>query len=96
MAQFYLVVNEHREDKLVTFPNIVKEDEESNMFLMAFGGDRAPICGMTFLIYFLNVSNRLASSSENFMIFGADVDETSEVVGRFVLKFISDVKYLES
>ena len=31
-----------------------------------------------------------------FLIFGANVDETSPVVRRFVLKTISDIRYLES
>ena len=38
----------------------------------------------------------VASSFENFLIFGANVEENSLVVKRFVLKTIHDIKYLES
>ena len=96
LAEFYLKVNENRKDKLKFFPDIKKIDNASKMFLFTFGGDGAPICGTIFLTSFLNVGNRIASSSENFMIFGSDVTENSKIVRNFVLKVVSDIKYLES
>jgi hypothetical protein len=38
----------------------------------------------------------VASNKESFLIFGANVDENSPVVRNFILKTISDMKYLES
>ena len=52
---------------------------------MSFGGDGAPGSGCAFLSPFLNVGKRIASSFENFLIFGANVEENSPVVERFVL-----------
>ena len=96
LAQFYLLTNEHRFDKLREFSCFQKKDPSSFMFVIALGGDGAPICGMSFLVSFLNVGNRIASSAENFMIFGSDVSENSKVVRKFVMKLMSDIKYLES
>lgn len=96
LAKFYLTVNENRVDKLKTFDNILQMDSDAVLFLLAFGGDSAPICGMSFLVSFLNVGKRIASSSEQFLLLGADVDETSKSVSNFVLKLVADIKYLES
>ena len=96
LATFYIMVNKLRVDKLKTFPNLRKSDPDAIRFDIAFGGDGAPIVGLSYLISFLNVGRRVASSYENFLVFGADVDEQSPVSRRFVLKFISDIKFLES
>ena len=37
-----------------------------------------------FLLSFLNISKKVASSNENFVIFGANCEESSSVVKRFV------------
>lgn len=58
LAKFYLTVNENRVDKLKTFDNIPQMDSDAVLFLLAFGGDSAPICGMSFLVSFLNVGKR--------------------------------------
>jgi len=52
--------------------------------------------GMSFLVSFLNVALRLASSSKNFMVFGGNVDETSGVVHRFFKYFLHEIEYLET
>ncbi|XP_057297789.1 uncharacterized protein LOC130628799 [Hydractinia symbiolongicarpus] len=96
LAKFYLKVNRQRSDKLKTFNMLEKKDFESFLFVFALGGDGAPICGMSFLVSFLNVGNRICSSSENFLIFGGDTEENSTVVRNYVLKLLSDVKFLES
>ena len=95
LARFYLLVNENRIDKLKVF-QLPKKDSDSFLFVLAVGGDGAPATGTGFLISFLNAATRLASSSENFLIFGANVSENSIIVTRFVLKLVSHIKFLES
>ena len=66
LAQFYLTVNESRQDKLMTFTEFKKKDNDSFLFVLSFGGDAAPSCGMSFLLSFLNIGCRIASSAEFF------------------------------
>ena len=73
LAEYYLKVNKTREDKLREFPNFDKKDPTSTLFLMAIGGNEAPAVGTSYLISFLNAGKRIASSAENFMLFGANV-----------------------
>ena len=96
LAQFLLTANRNRVDKLISFPNFSKKDDDSYLLLFTFGGDGAPISGTTFLTSFLNVGERIASSTENYLLFGANVSENSTVCRRFIAKFLHDVKYLES
>jgi len=96
LAKFYLRANVERFDKLKTFDTFAKKDEHSFLFNMSFGGDGAPISGCIFLLSFINVGNRIASSKENFVVFGSSVDESSVASRNFVLKVVSDIKYLES
>ena len=91
--QNFTSVNSDRVDKLKTF-NLQQKDPDSFLFVLAFGGDGAPSCGLSFLVSFINVSRRITSSSENFLIFGCDADECSESQ-RFILKVMSDIKALE-
>lgn len=46
------------------------------------------------LISFVNVGERIASSTEHSDV--GDVEENSKIVSNFVLKLISDIKYLEN
>ena len=96
LAEFYLNVNEKRTDKLKEFTNYTKKSNSSFLFLMAVGGDEAPLSGTTFLFSFLNVGKRIASSFENYIIFGGNVKENGQVVRRYVLELLSQLKYLES
>ena len=66
------------------------------LFVLAFGGDAAPGYGTSYLVSFLNAGRRVMSSSENFIIFGGNVDETSKISSRFVMKLMSDIRHLES
>ena len=95
LAKFYLTVNKTRVDKIKTFEQYTKKCPSSILFLMAIGGDEAPVTGTSFLISFLNVGRRIASSYENFLLFGANVKESGMVVRRFVLKLVSEIKVLE-
>jgi len=63
---------------------------------MAIGGDGAPGSGCLFLISFLNVGERICSSSENFLLFGANVAENSFIIRKFLMKLIADLHFLES
>lgn len=96
LAEFYIKVNMNRIDKLRNFEEIKKNHLSSTLFLMAIGGDEAPITGTSFLLSFLNVGKRLASSFENFLLFGANVKENGSVVRRYLLKLLTDIKRLES
>ncbi len=96
LAEFYLNANYSRVDKLKTFPKLKRKDKSSFLFLIAFGGDGAPGYGMSFLVSFLNVAQRLPCSSENFLIFGGNVKEDSIIVRNYLKILMADLKYLES
>ena len=96
LAEFYIKVNMNRTDKLKNFEQIKKKNLTSILFLMAIGGDEAPITGTSFLLSFLNVGKRLASSFENYLVFGGNVKENGSIVRRYVLKLMTEIKHLES
>ena len=96
LAKFYLTVDKHRKDKLKFFPNFPKKDGDSKLFALAIGGDGAPGYGTSILVSFLNCGDRIASSSENFLLFGSNADETSPVVAAYLSKLVTDICYLES
>ena len=79
LASFYLNT---KQDALKWF------GQTEGIFLVAFGGDGCPFgkneSACSFLVSFLNVGKRVASSSDNFLVFGANVEETSAVVGKYV------------
>ena len=95
LAKFYLTVNEKREDKLETFPEHPRKDPDSHLFLMAIGGDEAPGTGTSFLLSFLNVGLRIASSFENFLLFGSNAKENGFIVRQYVSTLLADIKLLE-
>ena len=45
---------------------------------------------------FMNAGKRVASSSKNFMIFGANVKEDGKVVRNYINDLVEVLKYLES
>ena len=63
---------------------------------MAIGGDAVPGTGMAILVSFLNVGEGLPSSKEQFLLFGGDYEESSNVVYNFFKILIKDVRFLES
>ena len=76
--------------------------ETEGRFLVAFGGDGCPFgkneSACSFLIRFLNVGKRVASSSDNILVFAGNVEETSLIVKKyinFVCKQIKDLKGCE-
>ena len=95
LSKFYLTVYPMRKDDLMEFPNVLKKSNDSFLFLLCFGGDGAPGTGTSFLVSFLNVTSRLMSSKENFMVFGANVDEKSTVVKRYIQHTVTELRHLE-
>ena len=66
---------------------------------MLFSGDGAPCkegTATAFLCFFLNVGERLASSSENFLVFGANVKENGEVVKNYLQMVPEELSEIES
>ena len=81
LAQFYLSVSTR--SKLKWF------GKAEGSFQLAWGGDGCP-CGKhesacSFLVSFLNSGKRVVSSRDNFLVFGANCQETSMVVKKYVL-----------
>ena len=83
LAKFYLEVDNSREDRLKTLDSFSKKDPSSFLFATAIGGDAAPGTGMAILVSFLDVGERLPSSKEQFLLFGDDSEESSNVVYNF-------------
>ena len=88
LASFYLIVNKNRHDKLNKFDTFPKKNPE------VIGGDEVP--GTTFLISFINVAKRVASSSDNFLLFVATIKENGTIVCRYVQKLTSELTYSEN
>ena len=83
LAKFYL--SENRKDSLKGF---------------ALGGDRCPFqwqneSACSFLVSFLNVRRRVASSYDNFLIFGASCGESSPVTKKYVRSLLPQLAKLE-
>ena len=74
LAEFYLFVNEMRLDKLKSFEHFICKEASSFLFAVAVGSDGPPGIGMSVLISSINVGERIVSSAEKFLLFGADVD----------------------
>ena len=96
LASFYLCVDNCHVDKLKQFSSFTTKEPDLKLFVFSVGGDSVPINGTMFLVSFINCGVRLVSSAENFMVFGANVDENSKVVCQFVLKLLLDIRFLES
>lgn len=91
LAKFYL-----RKDRKETLQWFGKTE---GTFLFAVGGDGCPFgkneSACSFLLSFINVGKRVASSNDNFIIFGGNCEETSLVVRKycqFLCKEISDIE----
>ena len=91
LAKFYL-----RKDRKETLQWFGKTE---GTFLFAVGGDGCPFgknkSACSFLLSFINVGKRVASSNDNFIIFGGNCEETSLVVRKycqFLCKEISEIE----
>ena len=89
LAKFYLSKN--RKESLKGFA------ESTGTFQIALGGDGCPFgkneSAFFFLVSFLNVGRRVESSYDNFLIFGANCDESSPV--RSLLPQIAELERTE-
>ena len=65
----------------------------STNFLFAIGVDEAPQSGASFLVSFLNIGERVANSSKNFLLFGVNVNNYGVAV---ILVMVSQLKNLET
>ena len=65
-AEFHLVVNEERLDKWKSVEHLPCKEASSFLFAIAVGGNGAPGIGMSVLISFIKVGERIASSAEQF------------------------------
>ena len=83
-------------NKLLKFKSLPRKCKDSFHFVLLIGGDGAPGSGTAFLASFLNCGKRIASSAENFLLFGANVEETSDLVKLYLKELVSDLNYLES
>lgn len=66
---------------------------------VALGGDGAPCSkddtAVAWLVSILNIGQGVLSSSENFLLFGANCDESCVPVRRFVLQLMKDIDRIE-
>ena len=93
MAQFYLSANNSRRDKLNWF------GKQEGSFKVAIGGDGAPFGkddqALAWLVSFLNCGQRVCSSAENFLLFGANCSEDCEPVRRYVTMLRDQMRRIE-
>jgi hypothetical protein len=93
LASFYLKTQGSHKESLKWF------GETEGTFIVALGGDGCRFgkndTACSFLASFLNTGKRVASSNDNFLIFGANCEETSKVVHKYIqelCKQIDDLK----
>ena len=91
LAEFYIFVNEERLDQLKSFEHFPCKEASSFLHAIAVGDDGAPRIGMPVLISFINIGERIANSAEQFLFFGADVDENSGIVTIFFENLVCDL-----
>lgn len=93
LAHFYFKLVEVSGEDLLWFGN------EVNRFHVVLGGDGAPFgkdnTACSWLISFLNRGKNILSSSENFMIFGANCEENSVVIQRYVKFLLHEITEIE-
>ena len=70
-------------------------NKDSKLVLVAIGGDDAHISDTTFSLSVLNVGERIASSSENYLLFRSNVKKCGLIVCWYVQKLRTDIKILE-
>ncbi|KXJ19546.1 hypothetical protein AC249_AIPGENE18300 [Exaiptasia diaphana] len=93
LASFYFKLAEVSKENLLWF------DNEVNTFYVALGGDGAPFgkedTAFSFLVSFLNRGKHVLSSSENFLLFGANCSESSNVVCKYVRILLHEITEIE-
>ena len=97
--------------KLLTYDKLVRHlkqidvgtvheiDQDYQNGLENENGDGCPFgkneSACSFLVSFMNVGRRVASSYDNFLIFGANCDENSPVVKKYVRSLLPQLSELE-
>ena len=93
LANFYLKLAEVSGENLLWF------DDDINNFHVVLGGDGAPFgkdsTACTWLISFINRGKSILSNTENFMIFGANCEENSVVIVRYVKFLLHEITEIE-
>ncbi|CAB4027701.1 Hypothetical predicted protein [Paramuricea clavata] len=73
--------------------------ETEGTFLVAFRGDGCPFgkneSACSFLVSFLNVGKQVASCSDNFLVFGGNIEESSHIVKKYVQSVYKQIADLE-
>ncbi|KAJ7351107.1 hypothetical protein OS493_036564 [Desmophyllum pertusum] len=91
LAQFYLRKDRKESLKWFGYPQ--------GTLLVALGGDGCPFgkneSACTFLASFLNVGKKVASNNENFVIFGANCEESCSVVKKYVQFLCQEIADLQ-
>ena len=91
LAKFYLSKNIKESLKGLT--------ESTGTFQIALGGDGCPFgkneSACSFLVSFLNVGRGVASSYDNFLIFGANCYESCSVTKKYVRSLLPQIAELE-
>lgn len=95
LAKFYLLTKNKKSNEALKWFS-----ETEGTFLVALGGDGCPFGknknACSFLVSFLNVGKQVASSSDNFLIFGAHCEsESCGVVQNYVKFACKQMKDLE-
>ena len=80
LLEFYLFVNEERLDKLKSFEHFPCKGESSFLFGIATGSDGVQGTGISVLISFIDVGDRIASSAEPLYFLGTHVDGNPDIV----------------
>ena len=93
LANFYLKLAEISGENLLWF------DNEINKFHVVLGGDGAPFgkdsTACSWLVSFMNRGKNILSNTENFMIFGANCEENSIVIVRYVKFLLKEITEIE-
>lgn len=95
LAKMYVHIDQQLEEESF----LLHFNDEPYHFRVAVGADGAPFGkddeATAWLISFLNVGERIASESENFLIAGANCSESHVAMIRYARKLVSDIAYVE-
>ena len=91
------ILPEHAKDMLSSLKWFGKTE---GTFPVAFGGDGCPFgkneSACSFLVSFLNTGKRVTFSSDDFLVFGGNVEENSLVVKRYINSVCKQIVDLEN
>lgn len=92
LAEFYLTNQDYYELKWF--------EGNINTFYVSLGGDGAPFgkddTAVAWLVSILNIGRGILSSNENYLLFGANCQESCEIVSKFVKNLARDINAIEN